>query len=118
MHTLVGLGVIPISQISGGIPKALCSLKYITVDSANEHIRQIGHGTLLVKIDIKSTFRLLPFLGITLDTQARLPENWAISNKGYKKRYIVISRPFAACYQGGGSWENFPIKNVLHCGPS
>ena len=37
-----------------------CSLKYITVDSAIEQIRQIGYGTLLEKIDIKSAFRLLP----------------------------------------------------------
>ena len=47
-------------SINEGIPKVLCSLKYITVDSAIEHIKQIGHGTLLAKIDIKSAFRLLP----------------------------------------------------------
>ena len=40
--------------------EALCSLKYITVDSAIEHIKQNGQGALLVKIDIKSAFRLLP----------------------------------------------------------
>ena len=47
-------------SVNGGIPKALCSLKYITVDSAIEHIKQIGQGTQLAKIDIKSAFRLLP----------------------------------------------------------
>ena len=47
-------------SVNGGIPKELCSLKYITVDSAIEHIKQIGQGTLLAKIDIKSAFRLLP----------------------------------------------------------
>ena len=47
------------SSVNGGIPKALCSLKYITVDSAIEHIKQIGQGTLLAKIDIKSDFGLL-----------------------------------------------------------
>jgi len=39
-------------SVNGVIPKALCSLKYITVDSAIECIKQIGQGTLLAKIDI------------------------------------------------------------------
>ena len=47
-------------SVNVGIPKTLCSLKYITVDSAIEHIKQIGQGTLLAKVDIKSAFRLLP----------------------------------------------------------
>jgi len=47
-------------SVNGGIPKDLCSLQYITVDSAIERIRQTGHGTFLAKIDIKSAFRLLP----------------------------------------------------------
>lgn len=47
-------------SVNGGIPKALCSLKYITVDSAIEHIKVFGHCTQLAKIDIKSAFRLLP----------------------------------------------------------
>ena len=47
-------------SVNSGIPKELCSLKYITVDSAIEQIRQIGHRTLLAKIDIESAFRLLP----------------------------------------------------------
>lgn len=47
-------------SINAGIPKELCSLKYITVDSAIDHIKRTGRGALLAKIDIKSTFRLLP----------------------------------------------------------
>ena len=38
----------------------MCSLKYITVDSAIDYIKRTGHSTLLAKIDIKSAFRLLP----------------------------------------------------------
>ena len=47
-------------SVNGGIPKELCSLTYITVDSAIQHIQRVGQGTLLAKIDIKSAFRLLP----------------------------------------------------------
>jgi len=47
-------------SINDGIPKILCSLVYITVESAIQCIRQLGRGTQLAKIDIKSAFRLLP----------------------------------------------------------
>ena len=47
-------------SINDGISKKLCSLTYITIDSAIQYIQQLGQGTLLAKIDIKSAFRLLP----------------------------------------------------------
>jgi len=47
-------------SINNGIPKDLCSLNYISVDSAIQHVQQLGKGSLLAKIDIKSAFRLLP----------------------------------------------------------
>jgi len=43
-------------SINDGI---LCSLTYIKVDSAINHIQTFGKGTLLAKIDTKSAFRLL-----------------------------------------------------------
>ena len=47
-------------SITDGIPNDLCSLTYITVDTAINHILIFGTGTLLAKVDIKSTFCLLP----------------------------------------------------------
>ena len=38
----------------------MCSLKYVTLNDAIQTILALGPGTLLAKIDIKSTFRLLP----------------------------------------------------------
>ena len=48
------------SSVNDGIPKELCSLSYITVDTAINHIIELGPGALLAKMDIKSAFRLLP----------------------------------------------------------
>jgi len=47
-------------SVNDGIPKSLCSLRYVTIDDAIKGIIQLGKGTLLAKIDIKSAFRLLP----------------------------------------------------------
>ena len=50
----------PGQSVNDGIPKELCSLKYITIDDAISYIVRLGQGTHLAKIDIKSAFRLLP----------------------------------------------------------
>lgn len=47
-------------SVNDSIPKALCSLSYITVDDAIDVIAQSGPNTLLAKVDIKSAFRLIP----------------------------------------------------------
>jgi len=47
-------------SINDGIPPALCSIKYITIDHAISKILQLGKGTMMAKIDIKNAFRLLP----------------------------------------------------------
>lgn len=48
------------NSVNDGIPKRLCSIKYITIEDAIQHILSLGPGTLIAKIDIKSAFRLLP----------------------------------------------------------
>ena len=47
-------------SVNNGIPKHLCSLSYITINTAIRQILAFGPGNLLAKIDIKSAFRLLP----------------------------------------------------------
>ena len=47
-------------SVNDKIPKDLCSLNYITIDDAVNHILELGHGTHLAKTDIKNAFRLVP----------------------------------------------------------
>jgi len=47
-------------SVNDAIPKELCSLSYTTIDTAIEHILNLGRGALLAKLDIKDAFRLLP----------------------------------------------------------
>ena len=47
-------------SVNNGIPKELCSLRYVTIDDAIDHIVSMGQGEHLAKVDIKSAFRLLP----------------------------------------------------------
>ena len=52
--------MIATGSVNGRISKELCSLKYITVDSAIDYIKCTGRGMLLAKIDTKSAFCFLP----------------------------------------------------------
>jgi len=52
--------------VNDGMPKSLCSFKYVTIDKAIKGIIHLGPGTLLTKIDIISVFCLLLVL----------PANW------------------------------------------
>ena len=47
-------------SINDGISKNLCSLSYITVDMAINHVFTLDPGKLLAKVDIESAFCLLP----------------------------------------------------------
>ena len=47
-------------SVNDGIPRSLCSLKYVTIDDAINQIIDTGPNTLLAKLDIKHAFRLLP----------------------------------------------------------
>ena len=57
---IVDLSHPPGRSVNDGIPKTLCSLSYVTVDTAIQYILQMGPGALLAKMDIKHAFRLLP----------------------------------------------------------
>jgi len=48
------------SSVNDTIDKALCSLKYISVEQVAEHAVQLGKGSLIAKIDVKSAYHLIP----------------------------------------------------------
>ena len=50
----------PDQSVNDGIDPSLCSLSYITVEEVAEVVAQLGAGTLLVKVDIESAYRLVP----------------------------------------------------------
>ena len=45
------------TSVNDGVSKSLSSLSYVGVQDAVEEIQQLGHGALLAKVDIRSTYR-------------------------------------------------------------
>ena len=57
---IVDLSSPPESSVNDGINQAWCSLSYISVDNITRIIARLGRGALLEKMDIKSTYRIVP----------------------------------------------------------
>ena len=89
------------SSTNDGVPKGLCSLTYITIYTAMEHIKTLGPGTAS-KIDIKSAFRLLSVYPADhhLPTVMKwyMPSIWIVL---CSKAVQYLSRPTAAFQQTG-----------------
>ena len=47
-------------SVNDGIPRELSTMAYVTIDDAIRKIMQLGPGSLLAKIDVRSAFRLMP----------------------------------------------------------
>ena len=47
-------------SINDLIPQSWSSLSYVTVDMIADRIRELGPGTMLAKLDIRSAFRIVP----------------------------------------------------------
>jgi hypothetical protein len=48
------------ASVNDGIEKDLCSLSYITVDTAADRAMALGRGALLAKLDINQAYRMVP----------------------------------------------------------
>ncbi len=46
-------------SVNDGINKSLCSLQYVSVDTAAQITAQLGRGALMAKVDIRSAYRML-----------------------------------------------------------
>ena len=46
--------------VNDGIDRDLCSMHYVSVDTAVRHIVQLGQGALMAKIDIQQAYRNIP----------------------------------------------------------
>ena len=57
---IVDLSSLEGHSVNDGIPTDICSLHYTSVDDALHYITTLGPHTQLVKIDLKSAYRILP----------------------------------------------------------
>ena len=47
-------------SVNDGISPLLCSLQYSSLDDALSFVKQLGQGTVLIKVDLRSAYRLVP----------------------------------------------------------
>ena len=47
-------------SVNDGIPRELCSMRYITIDDAVKKILSLDQGCLLAKLDVEHAYRNIP----------------------------------------------------------
>ena len=67
------------SSINDGISKDSHSLQYITVDNVIQHVAQLARGALMIKVDIKHVFCLIPVHR----------DDWSILSMVWQDKYFV-----------------------------
>ena len=72
-------------SVNDGIPKHLCSLKYISVLDVAAYVCKVGKGALMAKMDVKSAFRIIP---VHPDDRLLLGTQWE------KQYYVDTVLPF------------------------
>ena len=59
-HLIVDFSAPEGHSVNDGIRREWCSLTYVSVDDAVAAVRQLGRGSLLAKVDIRSAYRIVP----------------------------------------------------------
>ncbi len=57
---IVDMSFLPVSSVNDGINEARSSLSYVQVQEASKGVMARGLGTLMSKVDVKSTYRNIP----------------------------------------------------------
>ncbi|XP_070190042.1 uncharacterized protein [Littorina saxatilis] len=69
------------SSVNGGIPAELCAVQYTSFDAVTCMVKKLGQGSHLVKVDIKSAFRLLPLHPLDFGLMGMLVEGMFFVDK-------------------------------------
>ena len=72
-------------SVNDGIPSAVCSLNYVTIDDAAKAIIVKGAGALLAKVDIQSAYRMVP---------VHPDDRWLLGTIWENALYIDTALPF------------------------
>ena len=98
------------------IDKEDFSLQYVNIDDAIRIIKQMGHGSLLIKTDITDAFKTIPMLpelwpfhGVKWDNKYYFFKQLVFGSRSSPKIFDTLSR--AICWI---ATNNYDIRNILH----
>ncbi len=76
------------ASVNDGISRSLCSLSYVSVDTAADIVAKTGRGSLLAKIDISNAYRMLPI---------HPEDRWLLGMRWEGSLYADTVLPFGLC---------------------
>ncbi len=76
------------ASVNDGFSRSLCSLSYVSVDTAADIVAKTGRGSLLAKIDISNAYRMLPI---------HPEDRWLLGMRWESSLYVDTVLPFGLC---------------------
>ena len=112
-------------SVNDAINPALCSLSYISVDAVAMTAMQLGHGSLLAKIDIQSAYRLIPvhpqdrkWLGMLWDNELYIDCMLPFGLRSSPKIFTAVADALEWCIgQQGVEFVYHYLDDFLVLGP-
>lgn len=71
--------------MNNDIHKSWCSLSYVTMGDGAQGLASFGKGALMAKVDIRSTYRVIP---------VHPKDQWLMGMRWQKKFYVNTTLPF------------------------
>ena len=102
-------------SVNDGIDSALCSLRYVSVDTVANIVASLGVGSLLAKVDIESAYRLIPMhpedcqlLGVTWRDQYFCDFMLPFGLRSAPKLFTALADTLEWCIHQEG------VENIYH----
>ena len=90
-----------------GLDPSMCSLQYVSIDDAVDLICKLGVGTLLVKMDLKDIYRIVPiypdnqpFVAVEWEGQTYVDRPLPFGLRSAPKLFTAIADTIYTPYQG------------------
>ncbi len=113
------------ASVNDGTDRDLCSLRYTSVERVAQVALQLGPGALLVKLDVKSAYRLLPvhpedrwLLGVCWRDQRYVDTMLPFGLRSAPKIFTAVADALEWCFhQEGVAWVDHYLDDYITMGP-
>ena len=110
------------ASVNDAIDPRLCSLKYVTVDQVAKKAMQLGTGSLIAKIDIKSAYRLIlvspldrHYLGMLWNGQVYVDGMLPFGLRSAPKIFNAVADALEWCIAREGIQDIYPALSGRFC---
>ncbi len=125
-HLITDLSSPEGASVNDGIDPGLCSLRYTSVQNVAQAALQLGPGTLVAKLDVKSAYRLLPvhpedrrLLGVQWRDELYVDAMLPFGLRSAPKIFTAVADALEWCFRREGvAWIDHYLDDYITMDPA